>query len=623
LAATACFFGGLVGGRAAAQTQPGTEAGFEIHGKLLSGSAPLGFTQGDGWAQGLAFQGVLDDDGQAVAPFNAKRQLDPNWGNQGDGLDPTKFSGSGNKNDDLIGPGQEPWTWDGGGGGPRKNDLTNTYFHTRLGPADSHRWVFLGAETRSTSGDSHVDFEFNQVGIDQVGAASGLLIGQGPDGGRTIGDFIISIDFRQGGGAPDTSLRLWDGSSFVLTDIPGAVISATNFADIAHGAGGVWKHFSETGAEVELLGTLQLVEAGIDLNALGVDLNVCSTAATFTVKTRSSASFTSSLKDFVLVPFPLEDPPEASASNNGPVCLGAEAQLFAGPDGLSYAWTGPGGFTSTEQNPIVPAAMPGDYCVTVTESPGCEDTACTQIPFFPSPGCFIVGDETVCAGSTCNVYTGPPPSRAADGGGSRGSSPPVLYKWEIEGDGEIVGPTTEPEVRVNPMIAVRTSGDGDHLGRGFLGSYTLTLLTTDAQGCTSECSLTVFIEACEPGEGPSCEGCSPGFWKQPQHFFEWPVPYGPDDLFAETSAEGLFFEDAFPGMTLAQVMEEGGGELIALGRQTVAALLNGASPDVNYPLPPTEVIGMFNDVFPGSDAEYNALKDTFQEFNLEGCPLGN
>lgn len=622
--AAVCIWVGLASGPALAQTQPGTEAGFEVHGRLFSGSAPEGFPQGDGWALGPAFQGVLDNDGNAVAPFNARRQLDPNWGNQGGGFDPTKFSGSSNKNHDLIGAGQDPWTWDGGGGGPQKNDITNTYFHTRLSPTDGHRWVFLAAETRSTSGDSHVDFEFNQAGIDQVGAVSGLLIGNGPDGGRTIGDFIISIDFRQGGSAPSTTVRLWEGSSFVVTELAGAVISATNAADIAHGSGGSWKHFAENGAEVELLSTLQLVEAGVDLDGLGVALNVCSTAATFTVKTRSSASFTGSLKDFVLVPFPLEDPPVATASHGGPACPQGPALLFAGPDGLSYAWTGPGGFSSTEQNPIVPSAGLGEYCVTVTEAPGCEDTACTEIPLLPSPTCFIDGPETVCAGSTCNVFSGPVAGRSAAADDSRGSSPPVLFSWTITGDGEIVGPDDQTEVRVNPTVGVGFASTGAERGAdGFLGSFTLTLQTTDAEGCTSECSLTAFIEECAPGEGSSCQGCSQGFWQQPHHFFAWPAPYSPDDLFAGASADGEFFEDAFPGRTLLEVLQEGGGELEALGRQTVAALLNGASPEINYPFPPVEVITLFNDVFPGSDAQYSALKDVFEEFNRAGCPLGD
>src|SRR3989304_5932173 len=76
-------------GTAFAQTSPGTASlgdPFEVHGLLYSGSAPLGFPLGDGWAQGAAFLGVLDDDGNPAVnalgyPFRAARTVDENWGN--------------------------------------------------------------------------------------------------------------------------------------------------------------------------------------------------------------------------------------------------------------------------------------------------------------------------------------------------------------------------------------------------------------------------------------------------------------------------------------------------------------------------------------------------------------
>jgi len=111
------------------------------------------------------------------------------------------------------------------------------------------------------------------------------------------------------------------------------------------------------------------------------------------------------------------------------------------------------------------------------------------------------------------------------------------------------------------------------------------------------------------------EGCTPGYWKQEQHFDSWPAPYTPDMLFSDV------FEDAFPGLTLVDVAANGGGGLDALGRHTVAALLNGASDGVNYEFTDEEVIQMFNDLFPGTEEEYEALKDTFEYNNELGCPL--
>lgn len=112
------------------------------------------------------------------------------------------------------------------------------------------------------------------------------------------------------------------------------------------------------------------------------------------------------------------------------------------------------------------------------------------------------------------------------------------------------------------------------------------------------------------------EGCTPGYWKQPHHFDSWTAPYDPTDLFS------VHFDDAFSGMTLLDVLKQGGGGLKALGRHTVAAVLNAASGGVDYDLTEANIIDGFNDLYPdASKSEYNGLKDVFADFNEQGCPL--
>lgn len=61
------------------------------------------------------------------------------------------------------------------------------------------------------------------------------------------------------------------------------------------------------------------------------------------------------------------DFPSPVASNNGPVCIGSTLNLSAATiAGATYSWTGPNGFTSTDQNPSissVTAAANGTYSV--------------------------------------------------------------------------------------------------------------------------------------------------------------------------------------------------------------------------------------------------------------------
>ena len=62
-------------------------------------------------------------------------------------------------------------------------------------------------------------------------------------------------------------------------------------------------------------------------------------------------------------------------------------------------------------------------------------------------------------------------------------------------------------------------------------------------------------------------------------------------------------------------------DLNALGRHTVAALLNSTAVGLGYNLSQSEVVDIFNDVFPGSDDDYENIKNGFEALNEMGCPL--
>src|ERR1035437_4146033 len=80
--------------------------------------------------------------------------------------------------------------------------------------------------------------------------------------------------------------------------------------------------------------------------------------------------------------------PTATASANGPLIPGAPLSLTGGPGGMTtYAWTGPNGFISALQNPVVSASattdMAGVYTLTVTNSSGCQSSATTIVASNP------------------------------------------------------------------------------------------------------------------------------------------------------------------------------------------------------------------------------------------------
>jgi hypothetical protein len=106
-------------------------------------------------------------------------------------------------------------------------------------------------------------------------------------------------------------------------------------------------------------------------------------------------------------------------------------------------------------------------------------------------------------------------------------------------------------------------------------------------------------------------GCTPGFWRQEQHFQYW-TGYSPSDSFAST------FGVTRAGTLLENVWARGGG-VNALARHAVAALLNASSPEVDYDRTPAEIIALVQDAFATGDFE--AVKDLLEGFNEQGCTV--
>ena len=104
------------------------------------------------------------------------------------------------------------------------------------------------------------------------------------------------------------------------------------------------------------------------------------------------------------------------ASNNGPLCAGQDLQLSASTvPGVTYRWTGPGNFTSEQQNPLLPAAgtaSAGTYSVQAIAG-GCPSSpATTDVVIRPLPSATLSGSTTSCEGAAEVIQaslTGTPP----------------------------------------------------------------------------------------------------------------------------------------------------------------------------------------------------------------------
>ena len=126
-------------------------------------------------------------------------------------------------------------------------------------------------------------------------------------------------------------------------------------------------------------------------------------------------------------------PPAApTISSNSPVCQSQQINLYANTvAGATYSWTGPGGWTSSLEDPVrygATTAMAGTYTCTITVG-SCSSPASSltvTVPDFSSigPG----GSTTFCSGGNVTLY-------AADGTG-------YTYQW-IRNGSNISGATTD------------------------------------------------------------------------------------------------------------------------------------------------------------------------------------
>lgn len=148
--------------------------------------------------------------------------------------------------------------------------------------------------------------------------------------------------------------------------------------------------------------------------------------------------------------------PVAAASTTTPsVCVGADIALTGNATSGTYSWSGPNGFSSTDQNPVVsPSTLnnSGTYTLTITSDACVSLPSNVSVTVNPLPVIDGGEDVTVCEGTTV-VLSG--------AGG-------VFYVWSND---------LENGVSFTPA----------------LGSIVYTVTGTDANGCVGTDNVTVNV----------------------------------------------------------------------------------------------------------------------------------
>jgi uncharacterized repeat protein (TIGR01451 family) len=148
--------------------------------------------------------------------------------------------------------------------------------------------------------------------------------------------------------------------------------------------------------------------------------------------------------------------PCAAAASNSPLCSNGTIELSAS-GGDTYAWSGPGGWTSTLQNPTRNPAVAGSYSVTATIG-AATSVATTTV---------VVNAPTVTATAASPVPVGQSINLSASGGSS--------YVWS----GPASFASTDPTATI-PTAALANGG-----------TYSVT--ATDGSGCTAVSSVVVNV----------------------------------------------------------------------------------------------------------------------------------
>ncbi|MGM0649866.1 MAG: hypothetical protein ACQES1_05085, partial [Bacteroidota bacterium] len=161
--------------------------------------------------------------------------------------------------------------------------------------------------------------------------------------------------------------------------------------------------------------------------------------------------------------------PVATAGSNSPVCKNADLELYeTGGDADSWEWSGPGTFTSTDNNPVISAATladAGTYTVTVTDGNGCTGSDDVNVTINETPVADAGSDTTICEGENTEIGGNP----TASGGSGSG----YTYAWNPStglSSTDLANPTASP---------------------GSSENYTVTV--TDAEGCTNSDDVNVTV----------------------------------------------------------------------------------------------------------------------------------
>src|SRR5215471_3714172 len=186
-------------------------------------------------------------------------------------------------------------------------------------------FLYLAWSRENQSGTVNFDFEINQKAQPDLTTPGQKTLN------RTVGDVLLNYAFQGGSNSVVISKALWQGSAWgPLTALnANAFEGATNGSPVSDTLGGT----PPVNRPAQQFG-----EAAINMEAAGLFTNPCESFASAYVKSRSSTSFTSEIKDFI-APVPV------SIKNCGGIIIRKVTVPSPDPTSTSFSYSTTGGLS--------------------------------------------------------------------------------------------------------------------------------------------------------------------------------------------------------------------------------------------------------------------------------------
>lgn len=349
------------------------------------------------------------------------------------GNDSTVFAAGSNKN----GMSPADWTCPISQNIPDKNEILDIFTHVRrAGPMISDSlWMFGGISIQNTTGNRYFDFELSQTDL-YYDMNTRQFVNYGPDSGHTAwrfdtagniispGDIIFSAEFSSSS-ITNLEARIWIHRSELGIDPTafnwgGEFDGATNTAMFGYASilpkssgnfysglvsanthwAGPFALVLKDNSVVSNYGAKQFMEFAVNLSKLGLDpaaysINICNSPfRRVLVKTRSSTSFSSELKDFV-APLRMFTPAPVDAFANITYYCGympdAPIQVNNPSSSYIYTWTTPNGnIVGSDSGSSILVNSPGIYYVTQQLHSQCGTTTIDSVVIMYDSACLTL-----------------------------------------------------------------------------------------------------------------------------------------------------------------------------------------------------------------------------------------